>query len=136
MENRDDDEIQRLIEAQLNMHGARNVPEQNEDAELYRLLFRELENSPATKEGSQLADRVVMQIRLKKERWEQISYSASILAVFLSISGLVYAALVSTNAALPGEIAQFFLTNKSVCLFIVFAFCAIQFLDRLRLKYH
>jgi hypothetical protein len=136
MENIDDEEIQRLIEAQLKMPGAPLGGEKYGDAELYRLLFKELENTPAMKEGSQLADRVVRQIRLKKERWERISYSASILAIFLSISGLVYAALASTNAALSCEIAQFFLANKSICLFIVFAFCAIQFLDRYRLKYH
>jgi hypothetical protein len=136
MENIDDEEIQRLIEAQLKMLGTRNVPEQNEDAELYCLLFKELENTPATKEGSQLVDRVIRQIRRKKERWDRISYSACILAIFLSISGLVYVALAWTNAALPSEIAQFFVAYKSICLFIVLAFCAIQFLDRYRLKYH
>ena len=136
MENLDDEEIQRLIEAQLKIPGAPVGGEKYGDAELYRLLFKELENTPITKKGSQLAERVVRRVRLKKERWDRISYSVSILAIFLSISGLVYAALAWTNAALPGEIARVFVAYKSICLFIVLAFCAIQFLDRYRLKYH
>jgi hypothetical protein len=130
MESLDDEEIQRLIEEQLKTHGVPDVSEKDEDARLYRLLFTELKNDPANAKASQLAERVVGQIWLKQDRTEQIGYAVSIFAVFLLISGLVYGALVFTNTVFTGGITYVFVAHKSIFIFIVLAFCAIQFLDR------
>ena len=126
----DDEEIQRLIEQQLKGTQVSTKPEDDKDAVLYRLLFKELSYYPFEIKGNQLAENVVRQIQMKQEKWEQIYYMLFIFALTLFISGLTYYALLMDNSALINTITQFLLSNRVICLFIVLCFGLIQVLDK------
>jgi Ca2+/Na+ antiporter len=130
MESLDDEEIQRLIEQQLKGIQGSVKPEDDKDAVLYRLLFKELANNPFEIKGNQLAENVVRQIQMKQETWEQIYYVLFIFSLILTVSGLTYYALLMDNIALLSEISQFLLSNRVICLFIVLCFGLIQVLDK------
>jgi hypothetical protein len=131
MENMDDEEIQRLIEEQLKAHRLKDTPEKDDDAALYQVLFAELEKHPLQNTNSELADRIVREIELKLDKAERFYYGMLIFAFLIFFSALMYGAFVSTNDALSGQIAHFLIANKSICFFIVLAFCTIQVVDQL-----
>ena len=130
MEYLDDDEIQRLIEEQLKSGEVPTDREKNSDAELYLLLFKELKNHPLDEKENQLEEPVVRQIQLKLDRTEQMYYAMSIFSIILLISGLLYGALTLTNDFYFDTIAHVPMVHRTSCLFMILAFCCIQFFDR------
>ena len=126
----DDEEIQRLIEQQLKGIPVSTKPGEDSKAQLYKLLFTELAHDPLEIKDSNLAEIVVRQIQLKQEKSEQFYNIVVIVAISIFIAGLTYLALTLNNSSLLNPIAQFLISQKTVCLFILICFCLIQVLDK------
>ena len=104
MENLDDEEIQRLIEEQLKGHRSNVDTEGAEDAALYRLLFAELNRAPLQNINSEIPEKVVRKIELKRENVERVYYAVSVFAILLLFSALVYGAIAWTEDSFPDQL--------------------------------
>jgi len=133
MENMDDEEIQRLIEEQLKGKIPPGRSEDN-DKNLYRVLFAELAKEPSEIKNWQLAEKVIEQILTARERREQIYYGLVIVAIMFLVSGLTYLTMERVDSSTLNTISHFVIANKVVLFFIFFTFCLIQLLDKYLVK--
>ena len=125
-----EEEIQQLLEQQLKEGGMQELPGNDNDTALYRLLFTALAAEPEVPQHSDLADAVVKQIKMRQQKAESLRYNIVIAAVLIAgIIGAYFSIGYVSPAALKPAL-NFIVTYKWIFAFIIFCFGLIEIADR------
>jgi hypothetical protein len=130
MKELNEKELKRLLEEQLAQDGKERSPENDDDADIYRLLFTALADEPNTPLNIDLAESVVKQIKINELKKESIRYN--MLIVFVVIAGLLsaYFAISYINPAALNSALNFIETYRWIVVFIILCFGIIQVADK------
>jgi hypothetical protein len=130
MKELNEKELKRLLEEQLEHDGKQRSTGNDDDVDLYRLLFTALADEPTALPGLDLADAVIGQIKAREQKRESIRYKIAIVAVILT--GLVFAYFSANyiNPSLSKPILNFIATYKWLLLFIILCFGVIEIADK------
>lgn len=129
MENLDDDEVQRLIQQQLKADKQTGLPGNDNDVQLYNMLFKVLAENPYAIADSPLADNLARNLGLRQENVDRICYHLMITAAILLILGITYAGMARAAVSQTNAVIQYFMDHKANCLFMVLSFIFIRLSD-------
>ena len=125
-----EEEIRRLLEQQLKEGGMQELPGNDNDTALYRLLFTALAAEPEVPQHSDLADAVVKQIKMRQQKAESLRYSLVIAAVLVAGITGAYFSINYVSPAVVEPALNFMITYKWIFAFVVFCVGLIEIADR------
>lgn len=134
MKNENEELIQQLIEDQLQGAEIGNQQLNNQDAEVYQVLFKELSDTSYVANDFNLADDVIREISRKEEKAESVKYSVIIFMIIVTGLIVAYLSIILVSPALIQIIFNKMITHKEICLFIILSLSVIQVLDKIFIK--
>jgi len=134
MKKLNDEEIQRLLEHNLAEAGRKDIPADDNDLQMYQLLFTELAKEPQVQLKINLSEEVVRRIQIRKDAKEAFRYYVAVTAII--IIGFIYACIAAFTFN-PDTVTMAFtiiLKYKWILIFTLISFLIIQLLDKTLVK--
>lgn len=135
MKNENEELIQQLIERQLKgLDDDHCQPDNQEDAKVYEILFRELSDAPYLPNDFTLEDDVIKEISKKQEKAESVKYAVVIFTISFIFLLLTCLSVMVVKPAFIQTAFSKITTHSEIYLFIVLSLTVIQAIDKIFVK--